>query len=66
MLTFALTLECENAAFENDPSAEVARILRKLADTLDTDTLREGRICRLHDSNGNFVGKAVLASAEDG
>jgi hypothetical protein len=57
---FKLGIETGNAAFaDGNAPAEVARILRNLADRI------EGRAClpdsvRLFDSNGNTVGFAQL------
>lgn len=51
-----LEIDCENAAFEGDPTHEVARILRKAADRIE----REGKRCsgfKLMDVNGNSVGE---------
>lgn len=58
MSTLNINLNLDNDAFADDASAEVARILRKLADTvegahpLDTFTLR--------DINGNVAGQALF------
>jgi hypothetical protein len=54
-------IETDNAAFEEAPSCEVARILRKLADVLERDVplTRSGMFgtpMRLMDVNGNHVG----------
>ena len=52
-MMFRLDIDCDNAAFEEDPTAEVARILRRLADLLGTRP-----IYPLCDLNGNGVGSA--------
>ena len=46
-----------NAAFQENPHAEYARILRHLADAVEAG--REGRFY-LYDLNGNPVGRACL------
>lgn len=49
-----------NAAFvDDDPGFEVARILRKLADKLETDGV-PGDEYPLHDVNGNRVGECTI------
>lgn len=57
-LQFRLTITCDNAAFEDSPEAEIARILRVTAaglEVADFDTCRD-----LRDVNGNVVGQAAL------
>lgn len=53
---FVLTIKTDNAAFEDDPTAEVARILRGLADRLEGASPDEDY--PLRDLNGNCVGEA--------
>jgi hypothetical protein len=55
MSGFKLELTCDNAAFEGDPSVEIARIIRDLADSLDQGELD----VVLRDINGNRVGKSM-------
>ncbi len=53
MLT--LTIETDNAAFEDDKRGEIARILEKLV-----DDIRNGKEpSRLVDYNGNICGKII-------
>ena len=52
-------LEDGNAAFADDPGAEVARILRDLANTMEVNGSAEMDM-RIADANGNRVGTAVL------
>jgi hypothetical protein len=53
-----LTIKSNNAAFEQDAAgAEVARLLRALADSIAAGA--EGQF-RLTDINGNYVGRAFL------
>lgn len=64
MSSLNIDLTLDNDAFTDDASTEVARILRRLADTieganpLDTFTLR--------DINGNTVGQAVFSWTAEG
>lgn len=53
MSQFIVTIECDNAAFSPDYSAEIARILRQIA------TKVEGSIDYgvVNDANGNRVAK---------
>jgi hypothetical protein len=55
-MEFSLAIDCDNAAFEN-PRAEIARILRELADDLENS---DYSMFRLSDINGNNVGRAKL------
>jgi hypothetical protein len=55
---FTMTIRSDNAAFAEDAGAEVARILRALADTI-AESGAEGHF-RLMDHNGNGVGRAVF------
>lgn len=52
-----LTLNSDNAAFADNAGAEVARILRALADSIEAGA--EGHF-RLMDVNGNGAGAAFL------
>jgi hypothetical protein len=49
-----IDINCDNAAFEDDPTMEVARILRALADRLTHASPDEAY--PLRDINGNAVG----------
>ena len=59
---FTLTIETENAAFADDPGAEVARILREAADTVETSG---DFTVYLNDINGNRVGSFTLETEGD-
>lgn len=53
-----LTIRTDNAAFEPDRGAELARILRKLADRVEReDQPGRGEEWKVLDVNGNTVGK---------
>ena len=52
-----IKIACENSAFEDDPSAEVARILRELAERLDGHPhFSPGHDQALADVDGHEVG----------
>lgn len=52
MSEFRLTIKTDNAVFDDDSNAELARILREVARKLD-----DGVGCgNLRDGNGNVVG----------
>jgi hypothetical protein len=59
-----IEIECDNAAFEDDPGLEVAKILLGLVNHLRNCRVvidGPGPVMKLRDSNGNTVGscKAV-------
>ena len=54
---FTMTIKSDNEAFADNAGAEVARILRAMADMIGAG--QEGHF-RLMDHNGNGVGRAVL------
>ena len=56
-MTYRIEIETGNAAFEDEPSFEVARILRTLADRIESEGLSD---VRLFDYNGNAVGAAEV------
>jgi hypothetical protein len=52
-----IKIEMDNAAFEDDPTAEVARILREVAKRIDGHPhFSPGHDQPLRDANGNEVG----------
>ena len=55
-MRFKLSITTDNAAFEGDENAEVARILRGLADRLGGASPDESY--PLRDVNGNQIGRA--------
>jgi len=64
------TIETGNAAFEPDPNQETARILRKLADTIDGATLSGASLDdadghKLRDLNGNTVGQVEVEQGRE-
>lgn len=52
-MKFRLTIDCDSAAFDDDMDAEVANILRNLAEVVFVD---HGYKHHVLDSNGNTVG----------
>lgn len=59
-MKFTLTIECDNAAFEDSRNDEIARILRAAARRLE----QGGIGTSLHDANGNKVGTMQLEDSE--
>lgn len=57
---FKLTIKTANAAFEDSASTEVARILRDLAEYLDSSGAPDEGTVR--DTNGNTVGSWKLSN----
>jgi hypothetical protein len=59
MAKFQLHVNTDNAAFEDDPAPELVRILRAVADRIESGD--EYQMFRtIHDSNGNDVGRFAL------
>lgn len=63
MLTFTLSLNLEGAAFEEpDTELELARILRGVADQIESTRILESADdpVKLRDANGNAVGSWIV------
>lgn len=61
----SITIDCDNAGFEESPAGEVARILRKLADDMTHYERLNGEMedrRTLRDINGNTVGQMEVSS----
>ena len=58
MSQITITIDIDNAAFEEAGGSEVARILRELADQYDSEGFHIFETLR--DANGNRVGKVEL------
>lgn len=59
-MRFLLEVKMDNAAFDEEPQWELARILRGVAD----DVTDRGRFdMALYDINGNAVGRARMLEA---
>ena len=52
-MVFSLTIECDKAAFEDDPD-QLAKLLRQVADRVDDGQRQQSGSVR--DANGNKVG----------
>lgn len=52
-MTFHLTIDCANAAFEEDLNAAIRRVLETAADAMERGDLSGP----CHDENGNTVGQ---------
>jgi hypothetical protein len=61
-MRLTITIRTGNAAFTDDPHAELARIIREYADRLEGG--RED--CALMDYNGNHVGEAKVTGGKRG
>lgn len=59
---FNLSIETENAAFEESPAAEIARILRGVAARLESSGLPDSEGRPINDANGNRVGRYTYAA----
>lgn len=61
-MTFNVRISTDNVAFEEDNlGLEIARILRGVADEIESGVIATGETIRLRDSNGNRVGFATLS-----
>ena len=63
-LTFTLSMRCESAAFEDDPTREIARLLHEVAEKVRQVASQDGRSAEgvLYDVNGANVGTFKLAA----
>lgn len=57
--TWNIWIDASNAAFEDGPATEIARILRRLARSFEEGTAH-GDSMPLFDANGNKCGAVVL------
>jgi hypothetical protein len=55
----AINIRTSGAAFEDSPTSEIARILRKLADQFENDGIPAQT---LRDVNGNTCGSVAIES----
>lgn len=58
--TVRIKFTTDNAAFEGNPNAEAARILRDLADRLERREWESGGFMTCRDVNGNTVGHLTI------
>lgn len=59
-MKYELEIDCGNAAFQNHPSEEIARILRKLVADMEDGKFDATNEISLWDINGNIVGRCSL------
>lgn len=55
-----ITIDCDSAAFDDEPGLELARILRQLADDLSIGIGPNKFTLNLRDLNDNVVGHSNL------
>ena len=60
-MKFKITITCNNAAFKEDPAAQVRIILQSLCNDLASNTLEEVAESSLYDLNGNKVGRVEVS-----
>ena len=58
MQHMTITIKTTNAAFEDNETFEIARILRHLADRAESGFTLSGQLVR--DCNGNSVGVVII------
>lgn len=56
-----LTIETTNAAFDDEPATEIARILRNTAEQIEEGNILLAASFRLYDLNGNIVGRVEIS-----
>lgn len=61
-----IQFNADNAAFDNDPSIEICRILRDMADRFESSGISDLDGCRylIRDINGNNIGRAIYAPSK--
>ncbi len=57
-MNFTISIACDNAAFQETPEIEVARILTNLAKKIEANGL--DAVEKLRDINGNVVGSVTI------
>lgn len=61
---FRLTIDTGNEAFQPEPNAEIARILREVADRIESDGRSIHWYQNIRDVNGNTVGQYAEKNAD--
>jgi len=56
-----IKINMDNAAFDPEPSIELGRILREVADEVDPWPIKPGSRMILRDINGNTVGELKVS-----
>ena len=66
-MQLTIRIECDNAAFEDDPIGEIERVLKQLVFRLGDDryVTDRGSSGKLFDSDGYPVGDFVLSVPEE-
>lgn len=60
-----LRIECGNAAFSDHPGEEIARIMRALADKMQSAQPGDELSGVVRDINGNFAGEWTLDLSDE-
>jgi len=60
-MDYTITINCDNAAFEENPAIEISRILKEFSERLSEGALLD---CKIRDVNGNVVGFAKTIDYE--
>ena len=60
---FTLQMTCDNDAFQDDQNAEIVRILRSIADRIESGD-QYNTFRNIHDSDGNIVGVFALKKVQ--
>lgn len=60
-MKFSLDIRCDNAAFDDAPGAEIAKLLRDVAERFDGVRNLPEQSALLRDANGNRVGAWKLS-----
>lgn len=63
-MIFRVYFDTNNAAFEPSNGAEIARILRDIADKIETHDVRPDDCGPIRDANGNRVGSWIATGSE--
>lgn len=57
-MKFVMEFDCDNAAFEEGMATEIARILRRVATSVEHGNLPDtGDVSSIRDINGNRIGE---------
>ena len=64
-MKFTASFDMDNAAFEDMPAHETARILRNLANRIESDAINGTSLAvyAIRDINGNCIGQAKTEEA---
>lgn len=59
-MTFRIEVKMENAAFDDDPTPEVVKILQDIAERLDSEEVADLDGMVIFDSNGAACGRVTV------